>query len=199
MTKINTLRSIAGLQDANVDWDDAVLVYIDFQNEYCEGVLKLGPNGTAALDKAKKLLDVARNQKIPVFHVLHKSSATSPVFNCESHLSDVVSHLEPTEDEQVVHKTMPNSFFNTNLEELLQLTGRKQLIIAGFMSHMCVNATTIRAVELGYNVIICEDACASRSLSENEGEVIDGVMIHKAAMASLADRYATVLKLTDFT
>lgn len=199
MTKLNTLRSLAGLLNTKVNWSDTTLLYIDFQNEYCKGVLKLGQNGTDALHNAKKLLDIARKQGVPIFHVLHKASAASPVFNCQSEMSDVIGLLQPTEDEQVIHKTMPNSFFKTNLEELLQLTGRKQLIIAGFMSHMCVTATTIRAVELGYNVVVCEDACATRSLPDNNNGVVDAITVHKASMAALADRYATVLKLGDFT
>ncbi|WCN07509.1 cysteine hydrolase family protein [Marinomonas mediterranea] len=199
MSHLNTLRSIAGLKNTEVNWDDAALLLIDFQNEYCDGMLNLGQNGTDALANAQKLLDIARAHSAPVFHVVHKASAASPVFNCESDMSNVVDQLQPTEDEQIIPKTMPSSFFNTNLGELLHLTGRIQLIVAGFMSHMCVTATTIKAVELGYNVVVCEDACATRSLPYHSGESVDAVTVHKAAMAALGDRYATVVKLGEFT
>ena len=198
MKKINTLRSISGLKDIEVSWDDTVLLYIDFQNEYKDGILKLGHNGANALIQAKKLLEIARSKAIPTFHILHKASSASSVFNCESDMSNVIETLQPSDNEYVIHKTMPNSFFNTELEELLQLTGRKQIIIAGFMSHMCVSATTIRAVELGYDVIICEDACASRNLPDQNQDELYAKIVHSVSMASLSDRYATILKVANF-
>ncbi|NAW85736.1 isochorismatase family protein [Photobacterium halotolerans] len=198
MNHVNTLRKISGLSDSTVDWNNMVLLYIDFQNEYTDGKLKLGENGSLALDKAKTLLDIARDKSTPVFHVLHKASSASPVFNCESKMSDVIQLVKPSEDEQIVHKTLPNSFFNTELEELIRLTGRKQIIVAGFMSHMCVTATTIKAVELGYDVIVCEDACATRSLPDQNNNELDGKLVHDVSIAALSDRYATIMKLSDF-
>ncbi|MGF1873535.1 cysteine hydrolase family protein [Photobacterium indicum] len=199
MNELNTLRKIAGLSDNRLDWNNAVLLYVDFQNEYISGKLSLGEGGYLALEKAERLLEIARNKSVPVFHVLHKASSASPVFNCDSEMSCVIPMVAPTDSEQIVNKTLPNSFFNTDLEELLQLTGRKQVLIAGFMSHMCVTATTIKAVELGYEVIVCEDACATRSLPDQNNVELDGKVVHQVSMAALADRYATVLKLSDFT
>lgn len=159
----------------------------------------MGEDGFLALENAKKLLDIARNKSVPVFHVLHKASSISPVFNCDSEMPCVIPMVAPTDSEQIINKTLHNSFFNTDLEELLELTGRKQVLIAGFMSHMCVTATIIRAVELGYEVIVCEDACATRSLLDQNNIKIAGKTVHQVFMAALADRYATVLKLSELT
>ncbi|MGY3961841.1 isochorismatase family protein [Aeromonas popoffii] len=198
MTQLNTLRNIAGLQEHKVDWNNASVLFIDYQNEYVDGVLSLGKAGKTALENAEKLLETARSKNAPVFHILHKASSASPVFNCDSPLSDAVDVVKPNDNETVVHKTLPNSFFNTDLEEMLQLTGRKQLIILGFMSHMCVTATTIKAVELGYDVIVCEDACATRPLPDLRGNPIDEKLIHLVSMAALSDRYASIQPLNNF-
>ncbi|BCB44989.1 isochorismatase [Vibrio alginolyticus] len=198
MTQLNTLRTIAGLQEQKVDWSNAAVIFIDYQNEYVDGVLSLGKAGKIALEKAEKLLEIARSKNAPVFHILHKASSTSPVFNCDSPLSDAVDVVKPNDNETVVHKTLPNSFFNTDLEDVLQLTGRKQIIILGFMSHMCVTATTIKAVELGYDVIVCEDACATRPLPDLSGDPIDEELIHLVSMAALSDRYASIKRLNNF-
>lgn len=199
MKKLDTLRKIAGLNDNRINWESAVLLYIDFQNEYTTGKLSLGENGDFAINKAERLLKISRNKSIPIFHILHKASEASSVFNCESEMSCVIPSLSPKDSEIIVNKSLPNSFFNTELEELLKLTGRTQVIISGFMSHMCVTATTIKAGELGYEVIVCEDACATRSLSGKNGIELDGKIVHQVSMAALADRYATVLELSDFT
>lgn len=197
MSNLNTLRKMAGIAQSKIDWENSVLLLIDYQNEYIDGKLNLGETGRCALKKAEQLLKITRNKSIPVFHVLHKASASSAVFNCESKLSDVVSILQPKNDEQVIHKSLPNSFFNTKLAELLDSTERKQLIIAGFMSHMCVTATTIRAVELGYDVIVCEDACATRALPDKNQLSLGADLVHEVSMAALSDRYATILSLSD--
>ncbi len=89
-----------------------------------------------------KLLKAARSKSTQVFHIPHKASSASQVFNCDSPLSDVVDVVKPNGNETVVHKTLPNPFFNNALEEMLLLTGRKQLTILGFMSRMCVTETT---------------------------------------------------------
>jgi nicotinamidase-related amidase len=199
MAELNTLRKIAGLHDHEIDWNNASVLFIDYQNEYVDGTLSLGDAGAAALVNAEKLLEIARVKSTPVFHIQHKASAVSPVFNCDSRLSDAADVVKPNDDETVIHKTLPNSFFNTDLEALLELTGRKQLVIAGFMSHMCVTATTIKAVELGYDAIVCEDACASRPLPDTQGNSIHESLIHSVSMAALGDRYASIKSLAEFT
>ena len=199
MNKLNTLRNIAGLKEHKVNWNSAAVLFIDYQNEYVDGLLSLGKAGVRALGNAEKLLEIARSQSAPVFHILHKASSASPVFNCDSRLSDAVDVMKPNDNETMIYKTLPNSFFNTELEELLQLTGRNQLIVLGLMSHMCVTATTIKAVELGYDVIVCEDACATRSLPDQHGNSIDENLIHSVSMAALNDRYASIQPLIHFS
>lgn len=199
MTQLNTLRNISGLQEHIVDWNNAAVLFVDYQNEYIDGILSLGKAGEIALKNAEKLLEIARSKNSPVFHILHKASSASPVFNCDSSLSDSIDVVKPNDNETVVHKTLPNSFFNTDLEEMLHLTGRKQLIILGFMSHMCVTATTIKAVELGYDVIVCEDACATRPLPDQDGNPIDQNLIHLVSMSALSDRYASIQPLQNFS
>lgn len=63
------------------------------------------------------------------------------------------------------------------------------------MSHMCVTATTIRATELGYTNVVCADACATRALKDENGQVVDAASLHHASMAALSDRYAAIRNL----
>lgn len=69
--------------------------------------------------------------------------------------------------------------------------------INNVMSHMCVTATAIKALELGYENFVCADACTSRDLKYIDGSLIDADSVHKAAMAALNDRYATLINCSD--
>ncbi|MBD2779124.1 cysteine hydrolase family protein [Xenorhabdus szentirmaii] len=58
-------------------------------------------------------------------------------------------------------------------------------------------ATTIKASELGYENFVCADICASRDLRYIDGSLIDADSVHKAAMAALSGRYATLVNCFD--
>ncbi len=60
MKKISTLREIAGLKSSKIDWQDAVVILIDFQNEYISGKLSLGSKREHAINNAGKILKKAR-------------------------------------------------------------------------------------------------------------------------------------------
>ena len=47
-----------------------------------------------------------------------------------------IKYLEPKSDEKVVMKTTPNAFLKTDLKEKIDATGRKNLIIAGYSTHV---------------------------------------------------------------
>jgi Isochorismatase family len=52
--------------------------------------------------------------------------------------------------EPVIVKNFPSSFFQTDLGTQLEAAGRSDLVLAGFMTHMCVNSTARNAFNLGY-------------------------------------------------
>ena len=106
-----------------------------------------------------------------------------------SDIHDLVAHFE---GEPIVYKHEPNSFLNTNLLELLKSWEIERVVITGMMSHMCVDATARAAGDLGFNVIVAEDACASRDLTFGN-TVIPADHVHKAFMAALKS-YGQVMK-----
>ena len=81
---------------------------------------------------------------------------------------------------------------NTNLLELLKSWEIERVVITGMMSHMCVDATARAAGDLGFSVIVAEDACASRDLTFGN-TVIPADHVHKAFMAALKS-YGQVMK-----
>ena len=90
----------------------------------------------------------------------------------------------------MIEKGLPNAFAGTLLLEALEKTARKELILAGFMTHMCISSTARAALDLGYRVTIDASACGTRALPGRSGETILAGQVHEVALAELADRFA---------
>ena len=86
--------------------------------------------------------------------------------------------------EPLVVKHYPNSFRETNLLDLLKGWGIERVIITGMMTHMCVDATARAAADFGFQVIVAEDACATRDLKYGD-TTIPADHVHKAFLAAL--------------
>lgn len=85
-------------------------------------------------------------------------------------------------------KTMPNAFDGTGLDEQLKEFECGELIIAGFMTHMCVGSTARAASEFAYRVTMVADADATRDPPNGRGRVVKAEDLHRAERAALADR-----------
>ena len=172
------------------------IIVVDLQNEYlATGKLPLVGIDTA-LANATRVIAAARAKGELVIHVRHEmAQAGAPVFVPGSDGVQIIPAVAPVEGESVVLKNYPNSFRDTNLKQLLDAQGIKELVVMGAMSHMCIEATSRAAADLGYPVTVVHDACATMNL-EFEGTVVPAAQVHAAAMAALAFGYASI-KTTD--
>jgi nicotinamidase-related amidase len=192
MTIPKTLLQFAGADLTPAKVSDASLVLIDFQNEYRSGpIAVLQPD--AAIGEAQRLLAAARSAGAPVVHVAHRGRSGG-LFDREAERGQIVAPLTPLADEPIVEKGLPNAFAATDLHDRLASAGRKQLILAGFMTHMCISSTARAALDLGYRVTIVADACATRDLPDGRGGVVAAGTVHDVALAELADRFAVIAR-----
>ncbi len=185
-----TLRSAAGLPTEPHPFSSSVLIVIDAQLEYVSGALAL-PDIGAALVNVARLIESARTTATPVVHVLHQGRQGG-LFDPD--LGGVaIGSVAPGDGETIVTKTLPNAFAKTSLENTLGALGRRQLIVAGFMTHMCVSSTARAGLDLGYEVVVASDATATRALpSIDDGPAVDATTVHRVALAELADRFCIV-------
>jgi nicotinamidase-related amidase len=94
----------------------------------------------------------------------------------------------------VVTKSLPNSFAGTNLHDLIQSTGRKELVFVGFATHMCLSATVRAALDLGYRSTVIAGATATRDLpGALNGSIVPAAQIQEVELSALADRFAVVV------
>jgi nicotinamidase-related amidase len=192
MTEPKTLLQMAGASLAPPRLSDAVLVVVDAQGEYREGRLPLdGIDPSLAV--LAGLLARARAAGAAVIHVAHKGRPGG-LFDREAAGGAILPQAAPLADEPVVEKPLPNAFAGTDLAERLAAIGRKEIVLAGYQTHMCISSTARAALDLGYRVTVAGDACATRALPDAMGgAAIPGTEIHRNALAELADRFAVVV------
>ncbi len=190
MSTPKTLLEMAGADLRPSALGQSAVVVIDAQNEYLDGKLAL-PGVQPAVDAIARLLAKAREAGAPVIHIAHKGRAGG-LFDREGHGGAIIGAVRPSGSENVIEKPLPNSFAQTSLDAELKALGRTSLVIAGFMTHMCVSSTARAALDLGYRVTIPGDAAATRDLPDPFGGVIAADALHRAALAELADRFAII-------
>lgn len=184
-----TLLEIVGVKQEAARLSNSVLVIIDAQREYVNGRLPLA-GIEPSIREAAILLDRARKAGTPVIHVMHRGNGG--LFNPATPYFAIVPQLRPLPDEAVVEKTLPNAFAGTNLAELITRTGKKNLILIGYMTHMCISSTARAALDLGYRDTIVASATATRDLPGGKGGIVPAATVQAANLAALADRFAVI-------
>jgi nicotinamidase-related amidase len=168
------------------------LVLVDFQQEFFTGRLPL-PDGTRALDRARRLLAWARDARVTVVHVRNLTRPGSPLFAEGGPTAAFVPALAPRADELVVTKPTGGGFTKTELDARLRARGVDTLVVAGLMTHLAVAMTAQDATVLGYHVLVAADATATRDLPDPAGgPAVTHDELHRVALAALADRFADV-------
>jgi nicotinamidase-related amidase len=191
MSEAKTLLEMAGAPNTPPPLDQSVLVMIDCQREYVDGKVPL-VGVDRALAECADLLARARGAGAPVVHVQHKGRAGG-LFDPDTAAYRIADAAAPEADERCLTKGLPNAFVGTELDEVLRETGRKSVIFAGFMTHMCVSSSVRAAVDLGYGAVVVDAACATRDQPDGAGGVVPAAELHRAELAALADRFAIVV------
>ncbi|MCK1476412.1 cysteine hydrolase [Bradyrhizobium sp. 197] len=192
MTAPKTLLELSGADLNPPKLSESCLVLIDIQNEYRAGPLAL-PDAEPAIAVAAKLLARARKSGAAIFHIAHKGRAGS-LFDRAADRGAIVAELAPLAGEFVIEKELPNAFAGTALQAQLAASGRKNIVLAGFMTHMCVSSTARAALDLGFRTTIDADSCATRDLPDGRGGTLAARTIHEVALAELSDRFAIIAR-----
>ncbi|RWA07030.1 hypothetical protein EKO27_g8086 [Xylaria grammica] len=211
-----SFRQTVGVPPSTASTGDSVLIIIDAQNEYAVGLLKTEDvKSTRAANAA--LLEKFRTSNSPVVHVVHKTPDGAPVFTPGTPLADEFDELRPREGESVVVKQFPGSFTGTQLQEILEKTGRKKIVLTGYMvslcprparsrrepttsltrrpvfllpqAHVCVSTTARQGAERGWDVIIAKDAVGDRHIPG-----VDAAELVRVALSEIADAFGTIVE-----
>ncbi|MFI6048698.1 cysteine hydrolase family protein [Streptomyces violascens] len=195
-----TLRDVVGLDNRPPKLSESILIMIDFQNTYRTGVMAL-EGVEEALAAGARLLERARAAGTPVVHVINDGGEGGP-YDIRAHIGAISDEVAPRDGEPIVVKQVPNAFHRTELEKTLTGLGAapdsgKDLVIGGFMTHMCINYTSQGAFNLGYRPTVVADTTATRALAAPDGTVLPAAALQTAALTAITDLFGIVVATAD--
>jgi nicotinamidase-related amidase len=161
-----TLRELTGMNPNPSPISDSALVLIDCQQTYREGIMQL-VGVEPALKEAASLLKRFRTAGRPVIHIMHDAGPGTPY--------DVKAPIG-------------------QIADLVAKLGVKNVIYAGFMTHMCVNSTTRASFNHGYANTVVAGATATRSIpNPATGKDVSAEALQDASLSALGDMFAVVV------
>ena len=104
------------------------------------------------------LLAKAHAASVPVFAVRHTGPQGSPIEAGSVNWQFMPGLKIDMERDTVFEKTRPSCFEGTDLLQQLRAKGIQELIITGLKTQYCIDTNCRAASELGFKVILVEDA-----------------------------------------
>lgn len=129
--------------------NDSLVLMIDVQERLVAALDK-----DIVVSRAQKITDGARLLQIPVLVTEQYPKG----------LGNTVVSLP--ENVQIIEKTYFNALLEGGMLEKIKSFGKKQIVIFGIETHICVYQTACALMEAGFEVYVVKDACASRDKSE---------------------------------
>lgn len=168
------------------------LVIVDIQNDYFPGGRMELAGAEEAADKANQIQLYCRNKGIPVIHVQHIAATPDAGFFLPGTAGAAIhKKVLPAAGEPVIVKHYPNSFRETELLAYLREQDVTHLVVAGMMTHVCIDATVKAAKDYGFECTVIADACATKDL-DILGNKVTAQHVQHALLGALAFYYAEI-------
>lgn len=175
---------------------NAVLIPIDMQRAF-DGAPwpsrwndRLDENGLA-------LLAAWREAGRPIIHVCHDSVEPNSTLQPGTSGNALRPGFEPQGDEPLVRKSVNAAFIGTDLDLRLRRLGVDTVVLFGISTDMCVSTSVRVGANMGYRVLLVEDACDCFDLPDGAGGTIAARDVHRIHVATLRHEFATVVTTTD--
>ncbi len=180
---------------------DTALLLIDVQTGVNELQHWGGPSGRrnnpGAEDNMRQLLAEFRSTGLPVAFTRHDSREAASPLKLSLPTGAQIDGLEPTSSDIVVIKDVNSGFVGTSLEIQLRRAGIQRLVVVGFFTNFCVETTVRMAGNLGFDVYLVEDACATTNRIGPDDIDHDPELVHQLAVASMHGEFCTAISTTD--
>ena len=172
------------------------LIVIDVQNEYVTGGLPIvDPPVEQSLARIGEAIDAANTAEIPVVLVRHaETDPDGGIFVAGTPSWELHDSVVSRPHVAVVDKQLPGSFTGTNLLALLEDKQVDQVVIVGYMTHMCVDTTARQAMHLGLDVTVLSDATGTIDVSET----LPAALVHNVELGVLGSGFARVVSTSDW-
>jgi len=150
------------------------------ENEVKKALQEYDQRVKKAVKNAQKILDACRKKGYDVVHVKLGAQTSNPkhtakinrkanyIVPMDAEKAQFFEEVKPAKGELVFAKTNGGAFTGTNLDFVLRNMDIQSLIVMGFLTDQCVLATTIDAGDIGYDVLLVEDACTGTTTENHE-------------------------------
>lgn len=195
---------------------DTAVLALHYQNDvlHPDGKIRVGLDADSGarqrlLDRAAALLAGARARALPIVHVriafrpdyadllpncaIFRNVATIgavPEGQWGSAFYDGLQPLAGSPREFIVKHTRISAFYGTPLEETLRVIGARRLVVAGVATHSVVEGTVRHAADIGFDVMVAEDACASADEAVHQASLASMRLIAQTGSVADAVRWA---------
>ncbi|MFD2204952.1 cysteine hydrolase family protein [Kiloniella antarctica] len=181
-----------------LDQNTALLI-IDVQKAIDEAFWsKYGPrNNPDAEQVMAEILKSWREADRPVFHVRHDSVNAGSTYAPGTPTHGFKAEVAPLAGEVVIGKTANSAFVGTGLEDQLKGQGISKLVVAGVITNNSVEATVRHGGNLGFDILLIEDACFTFAFPDYAGTLRTAQDVHNMSLANMDGEYCRVVKSTD--
>jgi nicotinamidase-related amidase len=167
------------------------LLVIDVQNAIDDPVW--GRRGQPEMeDRIVTLLEAWRERRLPVVHIRHDSTDLASPYRPGTRGNDFKPEVAPHPGEPVIDKRTNSAFIGTDLMDLLDEMQVRRLVMTGVLLENSVEATARMAGNLGFEVVIPEDAVASVDRTDRQGRLWPAEDVHALTLAILDREYAQI-------
>jgi nicotinamidase-related amidase len=174
------------------------------EEEAWEAVREYDERVKNVVKNVQKLLEVCRRKGFDIIHVRIQGPTDNPrhtakvnrkiglIIPPEFEDGEFIDEVKPLPGELVISKTNGGALSGTNLDFILRNMDIDSLIIVGFLTDQCVLATSIHAADLGYDVLLLEDACTTRSK-----QLHDAVLLAQKDVCAKVKKTAEVIEILE--
>ncbi len=170
---------------------NVALVIIDVQKAIDHPSWGLRNNPALEANLAK-LLAAWRGARRPIYHVRHASTEPDSTYRPDGPGYAFKDEVVPLPGEIVIVKRTNNAFIGTDFEQRLRAAGHTQLVVGGVITNNSVEATVRMAGNLGFDVRLVADACATVGRRDYNGKAWSADDVHALALANMDGEYAKV-------
>ncbi|MBB3017949.1 nicotinamidase-related amidase [Microvirga lupini] len=147
-----------------------------------------------AVDRnGQAILSAWRARSLPIIHVKHDSVEPGSTLAPDQGGNAFRPGFEPRAGEPVVAKSVNSAFIGTDLDLRLKRLGIRRVVVFGITTDMCVSTTVRTGANLGYEMILVEDACDCFDLPDGQGGTIPARVSHQVHVATLGFEFARVV------
>ena len=179
-----------------IDWENAVLLPIDMQQAF-DGEPWPRRWNEAVDDHGRALLAKWREAGRPIVHVRHDSVTEGSTLAPSMPGNRFRLGFEPRADEPVVSKSVNSAFIGTDLDLRLRRLGARHVVTFGISTDMCVSTTVRTGSNMGWDMVLVEDACDCFDLPDGKGGTIPAEAVQAAHVATLGFEFCRVVKTSE--